>query len=86
MDISADSVDLDQLIQSLKNRTQTNGGGKTAKSQAIPMKGNIRFKTDRFKIGKFTWNPLHADIRLTADTADVTLKKALLCMGGRIIA
>jgi hypothetical protein len=43
------------------------------------VKGNIRFKVDRFKIGKFTWNPLHADIRLNADTADVTLKKALLC-------
>ena len=79
MDITSDSVELDQLIQTLKNRNQTSGGGKTPKSQAIPVKGNIRFKAHRFKIGKFTWNPLQADIRLNADTADVTLKNALLC-------
>jgi hypothetical protein len=79
MDITADTVDLDPLIQALKNRSQINGGGKTPKSQAIPVKGNIRFKADRFKIGKFSWNPLHADIRLDNDTADVTLKKAVLC-------
>jgi hypothetical protein len=79
MDISADSVDLDQLIQALKNSSQTNGGGKTPKSQSIPVKGNIRFKAERFNIGKFSWNPLHADISLNNDTADVTLKKAILC-------
>jgi hypothetical protein len=33
----------------------------------------------KFNIGKFSWNPLHADISLNNDTADVTLKKASLC-------
>jgi hypothetical protein len=79
MDITSDSVDLDQLIQALKNRSDTSGGGKAPKFQAFPVQGNLRFKTDRFRIGKFTWNPLQADIRLNADTADVTLKKAFLC-------
>jgi hypothetical protein len=67
------------LIEALKNSSQTNGGGKTPKSQSIPVKGNIRFKAERFNIGKFSWNPLHADISLNNDTADVTLKKAILC-------
>jgi hypothetical protein len=70
---------LDQLIQALKNSSENSGGGKPPKSPSIPVKGNIRFKTERFNIGKFTWQPLHADIILNNDTADVTLKKAALC-------
>ena len=76
MDISADSVDLDSLIQALKN-SSANNDPKTAPS--LPVKGSIRFKADQFNIGKFTWNPLQADISLNNDTADVTLKKAALC-------
>ncbi len=79
MDITADTVDLNHLIQALKNSSETNGGGKPPKSQSIPVQGNIRFKIERFNIGKFTWNPLHADISLNNDTAEVSLKKALLC-------
>jgi hypothetical protein len=76
MDITADTVDLGRLIQVLKNNSE-NKGPKTAPS--LPAKGSIRFRADRFKIGKFTWNPLHADISLNNDTADVTVKKAVLC-------
>jgi hypothetical protein len=79
MDISADGIDLDQLIQALKNSSENSGGGKPPKSQPVPVKGNIRFKTERFNFGRFSWNPLHADISLDNDTADVTLKKAALC-------
>ena len=53
MDISADSVELDQLIHALKNSSENRGGGKTPASQSFPVQGNIRFKADRFKIGKF---------------------------------
>ncbi len=79
MDITADTVDLDPLIQALKDSGENGGGEKPSKFQSIPVQGNIRLKADRFKIGKFTWNPLHADISLNNGTADVTLKKALLC-------
>ncbi len=79
MDIAADTVDLLPLIQAMQKISEHNGGGKTAKSQSIPLQGNIRFKADRFKIGKFTWNPLHADISLNNDTADITLKEAAIC-------
>ena len=79
MDISADSVDLDQLIQALKDSGENSDVGKTPKSQSIPVTGNIRFKAERFKIDRLSWNPLHADISLNNDTADITLKKAVLC-------
>ena len=79
MDISADTVDLDPLIQALKDSDENDRGGEKTNFQSFPVKGNIRFKADRFNIGKFTWNPLHADISLNKDTADVTLKEAVLC-------
>jgi hypothetical protein len=76
MDISAETVDLDPLIQALKN-SNANNDPKTG--PPLPLKGSIRFKIDRFNIGKFSWNPLHADINLNNDTADVRVKKADLC-------
>ena len=79
MDITADTVDLAPLIQAMKNTRENNGGEKTPKIQSIPVQGNIRFKADRFNIGKFTWNPLHADISLNNDTANITLKEAVIC-------
>ncbi|MBT8369094.1 MAG: AsmA-like C-terminal region-containing protein [Deltaproteobacteria bacterium] len=79
MDISADSLDLDQLIHALTDNGDKARGEKAPNSQALPIQGNIRLRADRFNIGKFTWKPLHADISLKNDTADVTLKKAALC-------
>jgi hypothetical protein len=79
MDISADTINLNPLIQALKDSSEKERGEKAPKVQAFPVQGNIRFKTGRFNIGKFSWNPLHADISLNNDTADVTLKKAILC-------
>jgi len=79
MDISSDSIDLDHLIQALKTSKENIGRGNSLKSLPIPVTGNIRFKTERFNIGRFSWNPLHADISLNNDTANITLNKALLC-------
>jgi hypothetical protein len=76
MDITADTVDLDQLIQALENSSENNG----PKTDPFPpVKGSIRFKSGRFNIGRFTWNPLHADISLNNDTADIRVKKAVIC-------
>ena len=79
LDISADSLDLDPLIQALNNKGDQAHGERTPKLQALPVQGTIRLKADRFKFDRFTWQPLHADISLKNDTVDVTLKKAALC-------
>jgi hypothetical protein len=79
MDISTDSLDLDQMIHALTDNGGQTRGEKAPDSEALPILGKIRLKADRFNIGRFTWQPLHADIRLENDAADVTLKKAALC-------
>ena len=79
MDISADSLDLDQMMQVLTDNGGQTRGEKAPYSEAVPVQGEIRLKTDRFNIGRFTWQPLHADIRLESDAVDVNLKKAALC-------
>lgn len=79
MDIRADSLDLDQMIHALSDNGNQPRGEKAPGSRAFPIQGKIRLKADRFNIGRFTWQPLHADIKLKNDTADVTLQKAALC-------
>jgi hypothetical protein len=79
MDINADSLDLDKMIHALKENGEKARGEKASESRAFPIQGEIRLKADRFNIGRFIWQPLHADIRLKNDTAEVTLKKAALC-------
>jgi len=79
MDINADHVDLDALIQMLGNGGEKKRPPKAPVSQSLPIQGNIRFRTGRLKIGGFTWNPLHADINLNGDVADVRLKEAVIC-------
>lgn len=79
MDIRADSLDLDQMIHALSDNGSQTRGEKAPGSRAFPIQGKIRLKADQFKIGRFSWQPLHADIRLKNDTADITLQKAALC-------
>jgi hypothetical protein len=79
MDIRADSLDLDQMIHALSDNGDQTRGEKASDSRALPVQGKIRLKADRFNIGRFIWQPLHADIKLKNDSADVTLKKAALC-------
>jgi hypothetical protein len=45
----------------------------------LPVQGNIRFKTERLKFKKLTVQPLHADIRLQNDLADITLTETRIC-------
>ena len=79
MDIKADSLDLDQMIHTLKDNGGQTRGEKAPDLQSLPIQGNIRLKADRVNLGRFTWQPLHADIKLNNDTAEVSLQKAALC-------
>ena len=79
MDVSATALDLAPLIQALNTTGAHKRGAKTSKHQSIPLEGNIRFKAERLNIGKFSWKPLHADISLKGETANIRLKKAVIC-------
>jgi uncharacterized protein YhdP len=79
MDINAETIDLIPLINAMQKISAQNDGTEKPGTRSTPIQGNIRFKADRFSIGKFTWNPVHADIKLHNDTADITLKEAAIC-------
>ncbi len=78
LDIAADTVDLAHLNRTLKKSSGIKGQKTTSKTSPLPVQGAIRFKTDRFKIDRFT-SPLHADINLDADTIDVRVKETGIC-------
>jgi hypothetical protein len=79
LDIDADSVDVDHLIQTLKGKNDNQDQKSAAKYPSLPVQGNIRLKTERLKINKLTVQPLHADISLQNDIADITLKETQIC-------
>jgi hypothetical protein len=79
LDIAADAVDLDRLIDVLKSGTEKKEPQAGATSEPIPVVGNIRFKADRLTFGDLTWHPLHADVILNDANTDITIKEAVLC-------
>ena len=79
MDIAADAVDLDHLIQVLKSGTENKEPRAGHHSPLPALTGNIRFETDRLIFSGLTWRPLHADVSLQGEKIDITFKEALLC-------
>jgi hypothetical protein len=79
LDIAADAVDLDRLIQVLKSGPENEEPQAGATSEPFPLVGNIRFKTDRLTFGDLAWTPLHADVSLNKANTDITIKEAALC-------
>ena len=79
MDIAADAVDLDRLIQVLKTKPSDKVHQAGPKSQSLPVVGNIRIKTDRLTFSDLTWRPLHADVSLNDANTDITIREAVLC-------
>ncbi|MGB5424938.1 MAG: AsmA-like C-terminal domain-containing protein [Desulfobacterales bacterium] len=79
LDIDADTVDADQLMQTLKGKDDHQEQKPVAKSPSLPVQGNIRFKTEQLKIKKLTFQPLHADISLKNDLAVITLMDTRIC-------
>ncbi len=79
MEINTNALDLAPLLQAFNTIGVHKRGAKTAKSEPLPLEGEIRFKAGRLNIGKFSWKPLHADISLKSGTAHVSIKKAIIC-------
>lgn len=79
LDIAADAVDLDHLIQVLKTKPSDEAPQTDPKSQSLPVAGKIRFKADRLTFGDFTWSPLLADVILNKEKTDITIRKASVC-------
>lgn len=79
MDILADAVGLDHLLQVLKSGTEKKEPQAGPTSEPFRVVGNIRFKADRLTFSDLTWRPLRADVSLNGEKTDITLKEAVLC-------
>lgn len=79
MDMAVDSVDLNHLIQTHKENSENLGHQPAVDFLSLPIRGDIRFRTDRLKFGGYTWDPLHADISIKKDSAEVTVTKTDVC-------
>ncbi len=55
-------------------RAETTGSTRTP-----PIKGVIRFKTDRFAFGGFTWMPLHANVSFDKEGVSIQALRGSVC-------
>ncbi|MDZ7582827.1 MAG: AsmA-like C-terminal region-containing protein [Deltaproteobacteria bacterium] len=79
LDIAADAVDLDHLIQVLQSDSDDEEPDTDPVSEPFPVIGTIRFAADRLTFGDFTWRPVHADVRLNGEHTDITIRQAVVC-------
>ena len=76
VNLSTESVDLDQVTKSL--RKGKNGKGAQDLSN-LRVEGTIRFKSSSLKYERFIWEPFRADITFGQDGVEVNIEEAKLC-------
>ncbi len=77
--LQADSIDVEKIMDSLGGYNKSLGEKSTATPFPLPITGNIHCKTKQLKTKSLTVQPLHADIMLHEDAAEITLKETSLC-------
>jgi len=79
MDLSTQTLDFDTVSQALLRKDEKSGAETTAATQTPPVKGVIRFKTDRFAFGGFTWMPLQANISFDKEGVTIQTLRGAVC-------
>ncbi len=76
MNLSADSFNWEEVEEIL-------GEGRSPlpreKSWLARLQGTLRVSSERFKYGRFSWKPFHADISFSQDAVNLAVSEALLC-------
>jgi len=79
MDLSTQTLDFNAVSQALLEKDEKSGAEATASTRTPPIKGMIRFKTERFEFGGFTWMPLHADVSFDKEGVSIQALRGAVC-------
>ncbi len=79
IDINADEINWEIWRKTFDQRKPVNDKERSQKSGSLPISGKFQIKTERFRYGKFTWSPWHADVSFNNNAVDVKVIKANLC-------
>jgi hypothetical protein len=78
-DLSADRLDWADIKETFQKKGEKGEGEKSEVSEALPVEGKIRVKSENFKWESLNWNPFHAEVLLTSEGIDVSVTEADLC-------
>ncbi|MBW2406608.1 MAG: AsmA-like C-terminal domain-containing protein [Deltaproteobacteria bacterium] len=79
MELFADRLNLDQLIQDLDDNGQKGFNQTAEKSWPYPVLGMIKTKINHLTYAGLTWTPFEADIRFNDKAAEVSITDANVC-------
>ncbi len=79
MEISAESLDLDQLRETLGEIEKDTHDQKIEKERTGLFQGNLKLKAAKMTYGGFTLSNFHADAFISDETARINITKADLC-------
>jgi hypothetical protein len=79
MDLSTQTLDFNTVSQALLRKDEKSGAETTGSTRTPPIKGVIRFKTERFAFGGFTWTPLHADVSIDKEGVSIRALRGSVC-------
>lgn len=83
MSAFADTLDLESILDGRKDDQAEQGEGaqegRAKKAWDAPVTGTIQVRSERLTYGKFTWNPITADVVMTPGHIEVKIDQANLC-------
>jgi len=79
MDLTADGLDAEKLAAIARTEEKEGVSGEGKSSWDLPLRGELRVKSDYLKYQKFVWRPLHVDISFEPDGIAASVIKANLC-------
>ncbi len=79
MSAFADTLDLESILEGRKDEQDDTKAGRSKKGWDEPVTGTIRVRSERLTYGKFTWNPVIAEVAVSPGHFDVKIDQANLC-------
>jgi hypothetical protein len=79
LDLSTNGIEWATFERILRGRDHAAERKKTGFLKDLPIRGNVRVRSDFFRYGRFQWDSVYADISFDGETVLITAKKAALC-------
>ncbi len=79
VDISTENVDLDKVLEFLKETDESAGNGVESDPWVLPVRGRAHLMWDSLKIGGYTWQPFQGEIAVDREGVRVSVENAQLC-------
>jgi hypothetical protein len=79
LDVSAGQVEWARLAPLLSRASGGDGQRSPTASRPLPLRGRVRITAESFTYNGFTWQPVHAVVKLSSGAQAITITQSNLC-------